>query len=84
MKCPNCTKKLSEQGDKYHCEDCGWFENVDGEWHVCEAPAPEPEPEPEPTPEIKQQHEPEIKTKPEPQVKSYLGGIVTVTEVENE
>ena len=90
MKCPNCPMSLSEQGGKYHCEVCGWFENVDGDWHVCEAPESIPAPEPEPEPVLETEPGPGLEPveqesgpapEPESQVKKYLGGIVTITEV---
>ena len=95
MQCPNCKKPfVVEQGGKYHCSDCGWFEKVENEWRVCEAPGPAPEPKPEPKPEPQPEHTPEPESGPEPEpgpvrgpepeskVKEYLGGIVTVTEVD--
>lgn len=51
MHCPNCKKPfVAEQGGKFQCVDCGWFERVDNEWVVCSEPAPKPEPEPAPEP----------------------------------
>ncbi len=87
-----------EQDGKSQCWDCGWFECVDGEWKVCSDPSPEPEPAPEPSPAATEPdpaaiepdpaaiepdpalHEPS----PEPagSVKKYLGGLITVTEVD--
>ena len=85
MKCPNCPLSLTEQGGKFHCEDCGWFENVgdpNPEWHTCEAPEPVPEPGPAPEP-VPAALEPDP-TAQEPEIKKYLGGIVTVTEIDDE
>ena len=86
MQCPNCGVEFSENRDKaFHCETCGWLTEIDGQWHPCQEPAkliepasPDAEPTPEPTPEP--QPEPEPVTK----VKSLFGGLVTVTEVEDD
>lgn len=85
--CPNCNAEFFEQRETcFHCRDCGWFKNVDGEWHSCSEPPklvdPKPEPEPmPPEPEPPKSEEPE--PEPEPAVKEYLGGLITVT-VEDE
>jgi len=93
MKCPNCPRSLTEQGGKFHCEDCGWFENVgdpNPEWHTCEAPEPVPEPTPAPEPDPAHSAETleDIQASVNPpgvhNVKKILGGIVTVTEIDDE
>ena len=90
MKCPNCNVEFSENRDKaFHCESCGWLTEIDGQWHPCQEPAVIVDPDPpkaEPKPEPKPEREPEPDPEPEPvtQVKSYLGGLVTVTEVEDD
>jgi len=83
MKCPNCGVEFSENRDKaFHCDSCGWLTEIDGQWHPCQEPAklvepdppkaePGPEPEPEPGPAAGR-------------IKTFLGGLVTVTEVEDE
>ncbi len=82
--CPNCKILFIESvGDKFRCEKCGWLTEVDGEWIPCDPPleqevTPGLEPEGQPDPE------PEIKPKAEPKVKSYLGGLLTVTEVDED
>lgn len=90
MNCPNCQLPFAlEHNGKFHCETCGWFENVGGpdpEWHVCEAPEPtqSPEPDPaalEPDPAALEPG-PDPEPDPEPRVKKYLGGILTVTEID--
>ena len=121
MQCPNCQKLfVKEQAGKFRCEDCGWFEKVDDEWRVCEAPEheqepssgelpepeqgtssemlpepeppepdgpqpPEPEPQP-PEPDGPQPSEPVVVSEPEPgpdpKVKKILGGLITITEVD--
>lgn len=52
MNCPNCQIPFTlESNGKFHCETCGWFENVgdpNPEWHICEAPEPAQVPEPDP------------------------------------
>lgn len=87
MNCPNCKNPFAlESGGKFHCETCGWFENVgdpNPEWHTCEAPEPETPPEPDPPREPDpSDHGPGPEPDPEPQVTEYFGGIVTVTEVD--
>lgn len=95
MNCPNCKNPFAfESGGKFHCDTCGWFEDVgdpNPEWHTCEAPEPKHAPEPSPAaldpvpaaldPDRAIQ-EPTPEPDPEPQVKKYLGGIVTVTEID--
>jgi hypothetical protein len=91
MNCPNCNKEFVEQRDKaYRCADCGWLTQVDGKWVTCPEPLkleavlnpPEPKPIPEPKPK---DPEPEFfPAEPELCVKRYLGGLITVTEVEDE
>lgn len=74
MNCPNCKNPFAFKSDgKHRCDSCGWFEYVDDEWQTCEAPEPATPPAPAP---------PAPEPKPEPQVKDFLGGIVTVTEVD--
>lgn len=92
MQCPNCQNTfVEERADKFRCAGCGWFEKVDDEWRVCEPP-PEPEPQgpqpPEPQgpqppePQGPQPPEPRGPQPPEPKVTEYLGGLVTVTELD--
>ena len=79
--CPSCGKPFVQHFEtSYRCEDCGWLCQVDGVWVACpepvqpaEPPAPaEPRP-PEPVPA-----EPIVAPAQE-NVRSYLGGLVTVT-----
>jgi len=90
MNCPNCRKPFAlESNEKFQCETCGWFEYVDDEWHTCEAPEPTPPSEPspaalEPSPAALEPDPVEHEPTPVPQVKEYLGGLLTITEVDNE
>lgn len=84
----------------FFCEDCGWFRNVDDKWRSCPEPVKVTEPDPKehehavPTPS-----EPVLKTESDnnkkgeqihhrdrldSNVRSYLGGLVTVTETEDD
>ncbi len=98
MNCPNCQLPIVEEKDeKIFCSSCGWFEKVGKEWQGCEAPEPEPERTPEPEPEPKPEPVPAAQ-EPDPaalepspaaqepgpncSVKKYLGGLLTVTEVD--
>ena len=84
--CPNCGIEFSEKREKaFHCESCGWLTEIDGQWHPCQEPAvivdpdpPKAEPKPEPEPERT------ASTLPVTQVKSLFGGLVTVTEIEDD
>ena len=87
-----------EQDGKGQCFDCGWFVYSDGVWKVCKEPSPEPEPASEPDPAKTEpdpaalepdpaalepdpaKHEPS--PVPQANVKEYLGGLVTVTEID--
>jgi hypothetical protein len=80
--CPNCSKEFIEQRETaFRCEVCGWLKNVDGVWHSCPEPVkvvdvptpPEPDPPREPDP-----------PGPALNVRSYLGGLVTVTTEDEE
>lgn len=96
MNCPNCKKPfVVERSGKFQCVDCGWFEKVDNEWRVCEAPESPPPQEPESPAEpdpaalepdpAKSEPGPAIQEpSPEPQanVKKYFGGLITITEVD--
>jgi len=95
MNCPNCKVPcVEEKNEKFFCVTCGWFEKVDREWVACEAPEPEPEripesePEPEPEPELEPDPaalEPDpaaLEPDPARSVKKYLGGLITITEVD--
>ncbi len=92
MPCPNCKKPfVVEQDDKANCFDCGWFVKVDNEWRVYSelAPAPAPEPSPaalEPDPAALEPDpaalEPAPAELPDSNVKSYFGGLFTITEVD--
>ena len=97
MNCPNCKQPFTEERPpKFLCSACGWLEKNDKEWKNCEAPESppplgespppqEPDPPPEPDPAT---HEPDPAAhEPDPgysdrSVKSYLGGLITVTEVD--
>ena len=85
MECPNCKKLfIKERDGKFQCEDCGWFEKVGQEWRSCQEPEPKPEPQgPQPPePPGPQPPEPVGLQPPEPNVKKYLGGLITITEVD--
>ena len=96
MNCPNCKQPfIEERPPKFLCSACGWLEKTDKEWKNCEAPPPgesptpqEPEPaahEPDPAAHEPDSaaHEPEpVAYEPDSKVKSYLGGLLTVTEIE--
>ena len=82
MNCPNCNKEFVEHRESaFRCEDCGWLMEIDGRWVTCPEPVeperlPEPEPEPEPIKDIMDEGK-NVVTK-------YFGGLITVTEVEDE
>ena len=96
--CPNCSKEFIESRETaFRCEDCGWFKNIDGQWHTCPEPAEVIEPDfPK---EPKAPAEPESKidaldleqkkivsgnvSKPD-DFRSYLGGLVTVTPIKDD
>lgn len=97
-RCPNCDKEFIERNDTaFHCEDCGWFKNVDGEWHSCPEPPIDKEPDPEEL-NVPAQSGPVLinepdkfngeahnkQDRPDPLVREYLGGLVTVTTDEDE
>ena len=70
--CPNCSKEFIERCETaFRCEVCGWLKNVDGVWHSCPEPVALEEPNPP--------KEPDPPREPDPNVRSYLGGLVTVT-----
>jgi hypothetical protein len=92
MNCPSCKTEFIEKRDTaYNCKNCGWLMEVDGKWITCPEPAKQKEPEkiPEPKPA-----EPKAGIQPEPlqdvfhtqkdwKFKSYLGGLITITEIED-
>jgi hypothetical protein len=87
--CPNCGKEFIEHRETaYRCETCGWLQQVDDKWVPCPEPPKQQEPkpvEPVPTPEpdpSKPADPP--KDRNPPIVREYLGGIVTVTETEDD
>ena len=84
----------------WRCETCGWLRQVDGTWHTCLEPPIQEEPvvQDVPVPETKPA-EPEVDNQPTktgdrlpapghglqlPIITSYLGGYVTVTEIDDE
>jgi len=85
--CPNCSKEFVESREtSFHCEDCGWFKNVDGKWRPCSEPAKVTEPDLPKVP--KSPVEPKLPDPPEvpedDNVRSYLGGMVTVTTIKDD
>jgi len=93
--CPNCDKVFEQQIDgAFKCVVCGWFRFVDGVWHNCPEPAKFTEPEfnvpapPEPVLETESDKSEIAKYPHEDRLdsnrRSYLGGLVTVTETEGE
>ena len=87
--CPNCSREFIEQHDTaFYCEDCGWFREVDGRWRSCPEPVTVEEPDPikdEPVIEEPDDRPPSGDDgRLDPNVRSYLGGLVTVEEVEDE
>jgi len=83
--CPNCRKQfVDERAGAFCCDVCGWFIQTDGEWIPWSEPEPlEPEP-PEPEPPEPEPPEPLLRdVDPGPKVTSYLGGLLTVTEVDD-
>lgn len=95
--CPNCSVEFVEQCDlAYFCETCGWLKNVDGQWHPCPEPPKVIEPKPVEPINVPVPLEP-VRTEPakppilpsdsdrlDSNVHSYLGGLVTVTETEDD
>lgn len=86
MNCPNCRKPFALEHDgKYKCDDCGWFECIEGEWHSCETPEPQLRPEPKLPPVPKPvEPDPKLVDMPAKVTKEYLGGLMTVTYMEND
>jgi len=91
MNCPNCREPFVRNVDRsFLCETCGWLTEIDGVWRPCHAPPepdlPEPDlPEPEPPePEPPEPEPPEPDPDPSPKVTSYLGGLLTVTEIDDD
>ena len=96
--CPNCSNDFVEQRDIYYrCEGCGWFRNVDGKWHSCVEPVKVTEPDPNdlnvpaPSGPVLDTESDESKIaklvtedRLDFNVRSYLGGLVTVTTEEDE
>jgi hypothetical protein len=80
--CPNCKGEFSEHRETcYFCPECqSWFKNVDGSWRSCPEPVKPADPPPPEPPKLEDPPEPE----PEPAVRSYLGGLVTVEEIDDE
>jgi len=84
MLCPSCNTKFDEVRDKaYHCPNCGWMIEIDGTWRPCPEPPKikEPEKKPEPKP-VEPEPEKIPDTKEKNNVRSYLGGLITITEKE--
>lgn len=81
--CPNCSKEFIESRETaFRCEDCGWFKNVDGNWHPCPEPVKVTEPD---LPEVpKAPAEPVQPAEPDNDVRSYMGGLVTVTTIKDD
>ncbi len=81
-----------------HCQACGWLKQIDGKWMTCPEPAKpkdaepptEPKPiertvpaSPGPVPAEPDDDDAQSQTQDRPSnVRSYLGGLVTVTEIE--
>lgn len=95
MICPNCNKEFIEHRETaYLCEDCGWLTQVDDKWIVCPEPVKPVDPElpEEPLPaavpvRVEQPVQPEqleSSRGADRRCREYLGGIVTVTEIEDE
>jgi len=98
--CPNCSKEFVEQRDGcFRCSDCGWLRKIDGKWHSCPEPvkpadvSPPAEPKlkevvpapPGPVPAEPDEHSLNGQVGDRPSnVRSYLGGLVTVTETEDD
>jgi len=96
MKCPNCGLPFTEEKDpKFFCSTCGWLERDGKEWKKADAPESpppgespppqEPEPEPaaqEPDPAALEPDPAALEPDPNPKVKKILGGLVTITEVD--
>ena len=79
--CPNCSKEFTESRETaFLCEDCGWFKNVDGKWYPCPEPAKVTEPD---LPKV-----PIAPAEPvlveDDDICSYLGGLITVTTIEED
>jgi len=90
--CPSCSKEFIESRETaYRCEDCGWFKIIDDHWHNCPEPAEVTEPAPPKesvvigpastsgTDQLRSCSAVPDKPDPQDNVRSYLGGLVTVT-----
>ena len=94
MKCPNCTMPfVEEKAPKFLCSTCGWLELDGEEWKKADAPESPPpgespppqEPEPaaqEPDPAALEPDPAALEPDPNPKVKKILGGLITITEVD--
>jgi len=91
--CPNCSKEFVESREKafeyngvskinstFRCADCGWFKNVDGKWYSCPEPHKVTEPDLPKAP--KAPAEPQVPK--DDNVRLYMGGLVTVTTIEDD
>jgi len=79
--CPNCSELFAEHYEMaYRCKKCGWLRQVDGVWGPCPEPVRQVEP---PMPADPMPAEP-IVPAPADNVRSYLGGLVTVTTEDDE
>jgi len=91
--CPNCNSEFAEHRETAHrCETCGWLKLVDGLWHPCPEPSkptdtivpavaePVPPQPAEPVPGDLPTNRDRLNSN----VRSYLGGLVTVTETKDD
>lgn len=98
MNCPNCQNEFVEKRDKaFRCDNCGWLTEVDGKWVTCPEPAKPVEPPknnnntksvkpadpPVTDPPDKKGSENQADFNRGRHVKSYLGGLITVTRIED-
>jgi len=79
--CPNCSVEFIESRESaFRCADCGWLKNVDGKWYPCPEPVKLMEPDLPVVP--KAPAEPEVPE--DDNVRSFMGGLVTVTTIEDD
>lgn len=79
MRCPNCRILfVKKKAGKFLCRRCGWFEKVGKEWQS----RGEPEPVSPVDTRARDIAGRYVKRSPEPKIRKILGGLVTITEVD--
>ena len=81
VRCPNCRSLfVKKQKGMYFCSICGWFEKVGKEWQNRGEPEPVSPVAPQ-SRDIAGKYA-KCSPEPEPEIRKILGGLVTITEVD--